>query len=68
LKASSERLASGGNHLYTSGGDHLSTSGGDHLSVCAMARRPSPSSSCGGDDKTIQAKELEARRQTALAV
>jgi hypothetical protein len=46
LKASSERLASGG----------------DHLSVCAMAKRTSPLSSYGGDDKTIQAKELEARR------
>jgi hypothetical protein len=31
-------------------------SGGDHLSVCAMARRPSPSSSYEGDDKTIQAR------------
>jgi hypothetical protein len=27
LKASSERLASGGDHLRTSGGDHLCTSG-----------------------------------------
>jgi hypothetical protein len=48
LKASSERLASGG--------DHLCTSGGDHLSVCAMARRPSPPSPYGGEDKTIQAR------------
>jgi hypothetical protein len=33
-----------------------------------MARRPSPPSSYGGDDKTIQAKELEARWQTMFAV
>jgi hypothetical protein len=32
-------------------------SGGDHLSVFAMARRPSPLSSYGGDDKTIQARD-----------
>jgi hypothetical protein len=65
LEASSERLASGGDHLCTSDGDHLYqrlASGGDHLSMCAMARRSSPPSSYEGDDKTIQAKELEARR------
>jgi hypothetical protein len=45
LKASSERLASGG----------------DHLSMCAMVKKPSPPPSYGGDDKTIQAKEFEAR-------
>jgi hypothetical protein len=48
LKASSKRLASGG--------DHLCTSGGDHLSVCAMTRRPSPPSPYGGEDNTIQAR------------
>jgi hypothetical protein len=31
-------------------------SGGDHLSMCAMVRRPSPLSSYGGEDKTIQAR------------
>jgi hypothetical protein len=33
-----------------------------------MVRRPSPPSSYRGDDKTIQAKELEALWQTAFAV
>jgi hypothetical protein len=33
-----------------------------------MAKRPSPPPSYGGEDKTIQAMELEARRQMALAV
>jgi hypothetical protein len=33
-----------------------------------MAKRPSPPPSYKGEDKTIQAMELEARRQTALAV
>jgi hypothetical protein len=78
----SERLASGGGHLCSEwlagGGDHLYTddlpaaattsapgslpSGGDHLSVRAMAKRPSPLPSYGGEDKTIQAMELGARR------
>jgi hypothetical protein len=43
-------------------------SDGGHLSACAMAKRPSPPPSHGGENKTIQAMELEARRQTALAV
>jgi hypothetical protein len=63
----------------TSGSDHLCTddlpaaattypsgslpSGGDHLSVHAMAKRPSPPPSYGGEDKTIQAMELGARQQ-----
>jgi hypothetical protein len=99
-EASSERLASGGDHLYTdvsptatatsapsgspaeattSAPDSL-TSGDEpplhrwlasddgHISVCAMAKRPSPPPSYGGEGKTIQAMELEARRQTTLAV
>jgi hypothetical protein len=68
----------------TSGGDHLCTddlpaaattsapgslpSGGDHIIVRAMAKRPSPPPSYGGEDKTIQAMELGARRQAMLAV
>jgi hypothetical protein len=43
-------------------------SDGGHLSVCAMAKRPSPSPSYEGEDKTIQAMELGAWRQTTLAV
>jgi hypothetical protein len=86
--ASSERLASGGDHLCTdglpaaaatsapSGSPAVATtfapgslpSGGDHLSVRAMAKRPSPPPSYGGEDKTIQAMELGARRQAVLAV
>jgi hypothetical protein len=33
-----------------------------------MAKRPSPPPSYGGEDKTIQAMELGARRQAVLAV
>jgi hypothetical protein len=51
----------------TSAPDSLS-SGVDHLSVRAMTKRPSPSPSYGGEDKTIQARELGARRQAVLAV
>jgi hypothetical protein len=43
-------------------------SGSGHLNACAIAKSPSPLSSYGGDDEAIKAKELEARRQTALAV
>jgi hypothetical protein len=47
--------ASGGNHLSTDDSGHLCTSG---LSVTAdtpaHAKRSSPPSSCGGEDKTIQ--------------
>jgi hypothetical protein len=72
----SERLASGGDYLCT-GQPHqrrrpplhrrLASDDG-HLSTCAMAQRPLPPPSYGGEDKTIQAMELEARRQTVLAV
>jgi hypothetical protein len=97
--ASSERLASGGDHLCTDGspaaaatstpsGSPAATatsapsgseaeattsapgslpSGGDHLSMRAMAKRPSPPPSYGGEDKTIQAMELGARRQAVVA-
>jgi hypothetical protein len=42
------------------------TSGGDHLSVRAMAKRFSPPSPYGGEDKTIQAMELGAWRKAVL--
>jgi hypothetical protein len=61
LEASSERLASGGDHLCTSGGDHLYTSGLPAVattSACAPCRGgPRPPSSYRGDDKTIQARD-----------
>jgi hypothetical protein len=44
------------------------TSGGDHLSVRAMAKRSSPPSPYGSEDKTIQALELGARRKAVLAI
>jgi hypothetical protein len=60
-------MAAGGAGGLASGGDHLYASSGDHLSTCAMAMRPSPLPSYGGDNKTIQAKELEARWLMAFA-
>jgi hypothetical protein len=106
--ASSERLASGGDHLSTDDSGHLCTddspaatiasapsgspaeattsataasqaaattsapgslpSGGDHLSMCAKVKRSSPPSPYGGEDRTIQALELGARRKAMLAV
>jgi hypothetical protein len=94
--ASSERLASGGDHLSTDDSGHLCTddspaattasapsdlpaeattsatgsltSGGDHLSMCAKVKRSSPPSPYGGEDMTIQALELGARRKAVLAV
>jgi hypothetical protein len=71
-----ERLASGGDHLCTRQPHQrrrpplhrrLASDGG-HLSTCPMAKRPSPPPSYGGEDKTIQAMELGARRQAVLAV
>jgi hypothetical protein len=70
------RLASGGDHLCTDGSPAVAItsapgslpSGGDHLNVRAMAKRPSPPPSYGGEDKTIQAMELGARWQVVLAV
>jgi hypothetical protein len=72
----SERLASGGDHLCTNGSLAAAatsapsslTSDGGHLSAYAMAKRPSLPPSYGGEDKTIQAMELGARRQAVLAV
>jgi hypothetical protein len=86
--ASSERLASEGDHLCTDGSPAAATtsapsgspveattsapgslpSGGDHLSMCATVKRSSPPSPYGGEDKTIQALELGARRKAVLVV
>jgi hypothetical protein len=43
-------------------------SGGDHLSMRTMAKRSSPPSPYGGEDKTIQAMELGARRKAVLSL
>jgi hypothetical protein len=53
----------------TSGGDHLCTGGlPATAATSARAKRSSPPSSYGGEDKTIQAMELEARWKAVLAV
>jgi hypothetical protein len=44
------------------------TSGGDHLSMCSKVKRSTPLSPYGGEDMTIQALELGARRKAVLAV
>jgi hypothetical protein len=64
--ASSERLASGGDHLSTNGGGHLCTDDSPAVvitSTCAPLRKgPRPRLPTGGDNEAIKAKELEARR------
>jgi hypothetical protein len=55
LEASSERLTSEGDHLYTDNSDHLCTDGlPAAAATSARAKRSSPPSSYEGEDKTIQ--------------
>jgi hypothetical protein len=72
MVASSERLASGGDHLSTDGSDHLYTN--DLAAVATTSARaplqrgPRPRLPTGGGNEAIKAKESEARRQVALMV
>jgi hypothetical protein len=70
--ASSERLASGGNHISTDGGSHLCTHNSPAaaiISACTPLRKgPRPRLPAGGDNEAIKAKELEVQRQEALTV
>jgi hypothetical protein len=70
--ASSERLASGGDHLSTNSGGHLCTNNSPVVVTTSartpMRKGPRPRLPTGGDNEAIQAKELEARRQVALMV
>jgi hypothetical protein len=74
VKASSERLASGGDHLITDGSSHLCTDDSPAVAITS-ARAPLRKGPCphlpmggGGDNEAIKAKELEAQRQVALMV
>jgi hypothetical protein len=70
--ASSERLASGGDHLSTNGGGHLCTD--DSPAVVATSARtplrkgPRPRLPTGGNNEAIKAKESRVWRQVALTV
>jgi hypothetical protein len=70
--ASSERLASGGDHLSTDSGGHLCTDDTPVVAItsaCApLQKGPRPRLPTGGDNEAIKAKELEARQQVALMV
>jgi hypothetical protein len=64
--ASSERLASGGDHLSTDGSGHLCTDDSPTVAITSarapLRKGPRPRLPTGGDNEAIKAKELEARR------
>jgi hypothetical protein len=62
--ASSERLASGGDHLYTDDSPAVATTS----ARASLRRGPHPRLPTGGGNEAIKAKESEARRQVALMV
>jgi hypothetical protein len=70
--ASSDRLASGGDHLSTNGGGHLCTNDSPAVATTSarmpLRKGPRPRLPTGGDNEAIKAKESEARRQVALMV
>jgi hypothetical protein len=70
--ASSERLASGGDHISTDGGGHLCTDNSPAAAItsaCTPLRKGTrPRLPTGGDNEAIKAKELEVRWQVALTV
>jgi hypothetical protein len=70
--ASSERLASGSDHLSTDGSDHICTDDSPVVATTSahapLRRGPRPRLPTGGGNKAIKAKELEARRQVVLVV
>jgi hypothetical protein len=70
--ASSERLASGGDHISTDSGGHLCTDNSPAAAItsaCTPLRKgPCPCLPTGGDNEAIKAKEPEVRRQVALTV
>jgi hypothetical protein len=70
--ASSERLASGGDHISTDGGGHLCTDNSPAAAITSactpLQKGPRPHLPTGGDNVAIKAKEPEVRRQVALTV
>jgi hypothetical protein len=70
--ASSERLASGGDHISTDDGGHLcidNSPAAAITSACTPLRKgPRPRLPMGGDNEAIKAKEPRVRRQVALTV
>jgi hypothetical protein len=70
--ASSEWLASGGDHISTDSDGRLFTDDSPAAAItsaCTPLRKgPRPRLPMGGDNEAIKAKELEARRQVALIV
>jgi hypothetical protein len=70
--ASSERLASGGDHLSTDGSGHLCTDDSPAVATTSarvlLRRGPRPRLPMGDDNKAIKANEWEARRQVAPVV
>jgi hypothetical protein len=70
--ASSERLASGGDHISTDSNGRLCTDDSPAVAItsaCTPLRKgPRPRLPTGGDNEAIKAKEPEVRRQMALTV
>jgi hypothetical protein len=70
--ASSERLASGGDHISTNGSGHLCTDDSPEVATTSarapLRRGPRPRLPTGDDNEAIKAKEWEARRQVAPVV
>jgi hypothetical protein len=73
--ASSERLASGGDHISTDGGGHLCTDNSPAAAITSACTplqkgpRPHlPTGGGGGDNEAIKVKEPEVWRQVALTI
>jgi hypothetical protein len=70
--ASSERLASRGDHLSTDGDGHLCIDDPPAVAITSartpLRKGPRPRLPTGGDNEAIKAKEPEVRRQVALTV
>jgi hypothetical protein len=70
--ASSERLASGGDHISTDGSGHLCTDDSPAVATTSarapLRRGPRPRLTTVDDNEAIKAKEWEARRQVASVV
>jgi hypothetical protein len=70
--ASSERLASRGDHISTDSGDHLCTNNSPAAAITSactpLQKGPRPRLPTGGDNEAIKAKEPGVRWQVALTV